>query len=252
MGALRDRLTSLYVVGKEVEFDLDDGDEPVKIWVQKLNPIQKEAVIRQANSKRQSVLALKKRPENDESVKPYIDEIINTFNERELMIEFLEAEDIQNAIAKIEEEVSHRSEWEEDGYLLGLQDAWEGGLKETWLVDKDDVEAVRVYEEVKRWADQVEEEMSHIRKQIHRDYDNVPDEELTRQLMMRAIEVQADIKWLEIYRRGEIQYAVREPSDHTTLVFDSYADIENLQPQVFDKIYEEYQKLIVSPVEGKD
>lgn len=253
-GLLKEKLTRLYVVGKEVTFDteLAEGEEPITVWVQKLNPIQKEAVVRRANGKRQSVLTLKKRGIIDDEVQPFINEVTNNFAERDMMIEFLEAEKVNEIRAKAEEELSHLPEWEEEDYLQGLRDSWEDSLQRTWLIDNEDPEARRVYDELTRFSEQVEEKIASQRRQIHEDYDDMDDEEIVKRLVDKAIEVQADLRWVEVLRRSEIQYAVRDPEDHTKLIFDAYEDIEELQSETFEALYQAYTDLNVEPREGKD
>ena len=251
---LRKKLASLYVVGKEVTFTDADTGEEITVWIQKLSPVQKEAILRRANAKRQSILAIKKRPDSDESVKPFVDDVLNSYDDRDLMIEFLQAEELANTQQKKEAEIAAKSEWNDEGYLEGLQDAWEGelNLRDVWLKDQDDPEASRVKDELTRFADQVEEAMAPVRQRIHRDYDDYSDEELVKMLRDKAIEVQADLKWLELYRRGEIQHAVRDPEDHTKLVFESPDDLDVLQAQVLETLFETYKDISVDTNQGKD
>ena len=254
---LKRRLAALYVVGEEVSFDDPDGGKPITVWLQKLNTVEKDKVVRKANAQRQAVLTLKKRPQSDGDVKPFVDEVVNNFNERDLMIEFLEAEDINNLRNKKEAEIAASSEWSDESYLEGLVDAWDGqdgeaGLRDVWIHEPDDPEAQRVYNELDRFAKQVEKEMEKPLKRIHDDYLETSDEELSQLLVNKAIEVQADMRWIEVYRRAELVYAVRDPEDHTVRIFDSFEDIGGLQPEVFNDLSAAYRELTVEPAEGKE
>ena len=250
---LRQKLSSLYVVGKDVEFEDSDGNR-FSVWLQKLSPIQKEAVVRRANARRQAVLAVKRRPQQDESVKPFVDQVLADFSERDLMIEFLEAEDINNEREKREAEIAANDEWSKDGYLDGLLDAWEGDLnyKDAWIADPNAPEPKRVKEELSRFADEVEKAMETARRRIHRDYEDISDDELVEKLVEKAIDVQADIRWLETFRRGELQMSVRYPDDHNELVFKEYEDLENLQSEVLEALFAAYGEIQVNISEGKE
>lgn len=245
--SLKKDLLDLYVTGKNVE--LDNG---IVVWLQKLNPVQKSTVLRKANSSRQSVLTLKKLSDDHPDVKPYVDEVVNNWEDPQEIIDFLVADEVSDFQAKKEAEVAERDEWSEGGYLEGLKDAWEDSMKDRWLENNEDPEARRVYEAIKKFSDEVDAEVEPRREGIREGYLRRDVDELQRLIVDRAVEVQADLKWLEDYKKWQLLYAVRVPEDHAVRVFDDINEIEELQLEVIDRLYSEYNELVVQVGEGKD
>lgn len=242
------RLTDLYVVGKEVVLSDDQGD--IVVWIQKLNPIQQEQAFSRANAERAKVLSVRRLPSDHEDRLPYEAEADSIADDRDMMIELLAAEEIHRARQSVESELAHEEEWEKDGYLDGLREAWENGAKERYHYG--DIEAVRVFNELKRFTDTVEELVQPHIKRIKKDYASKTDDALRKQVVDQLIERDADARWLNEYRRCQVWLSVREPTDHRQLYFKSREEVDLLEVPTLAALIREYTNLEVEPIEGKD
>jgi hypothetical protein len=248
------RLADLYVVGKELAVAGPDGNEEVTVWIQKLNPIQQEQAFGRAAAERAKVLTLKNvEPTHDDRVtfEAQADEIAQ---DRDTMIDMLSAKEIGEAEQACEAEVSEEDEWSKDGYLLGLQEAWDNGARVDYLDDSSPnyKEARRVFDELKRFAAQVEKAVEGHKKRIRKDFAGTSDEALRKRIVDQLIEAEADLRWLTEYRRSQVWLSVREPTDHRALYFPERKDVDDLSIEVLVQLIAAYQNLEVDPMTGKD
>lgn len=246
------RLADLYVVGREVTIEDPQGD--VTVWVQKLNPIQQEQAFGRAAAQRAKVLSIKKLSPTDEDRLPFETQADEVASDRDTMIDMLSAVEISQAEQSCEAEAAEEDEWANDGYLQGLQQAWEDGAKDAYLDPGDPgyKEARRVFDELKRFANQVDKAVEGHKKRIRKEFASVTDAELRKRIVDQLIEAEADLKWLTEYRRSQVWLSVREPQDHRKLYFENRSDVDDLAIEVLVRLINEYQSLEVDPVAGKD
>jgi hypothetical protein len=254
------KLGDLYVKGTEVIFDDGEIDEetgqpfpPIAVWLQKLNPVQQDQAATRASAERARVLAIARLPEDHPEKRVFYDELAALAPTTNDMIEQLIAEDISKAVQSAEAEVAAREEWDEDGYLAGLQEAWELGarLEMHDPEHENHAEARRVYDELKKYADQVEEIVESERKRLQRDFAGKSDETLQKRCVDKLIRTHADRRWLMEYRKSELWLATRQPESKRDLYFESRADVDDLSIEVFAQLINEYSNLLVPPTEGK-
>lgn len=244
------RLTDLYIVGKELSID-DGSDDPIVVWIQKLNPIENEYALREANKSRAALLALKKADDDDPELDVYWSQLeADLASDVNPVDVFVAREEVKIRAAK-EDQVAYEDEWSEDNYLQGLKDAWEGGLKETYALDNSDPEALRVWNELKRFDALVEEKVQGELRHVRRDYEQADPDWVRREYVNKIIERDADVNWVTTYRRNEIRYAVREPDNHKEYYFADADEVAQLAVEIFKQLVQEYQELIVDPLEGK-
>lgn len=241
------RLADLYVVGKEVT--LDDGDGPVTIWMQKLNPVDHESALRNANAVRARVLAARKDHDSLDYVTLRSD--VEDQSRDELLM-FLSFDAVQTRSEAIEAELAAENEWSDSNYLQGLMDSWQGGLKDVYAADPENADAKHVHDEMDRWATLLQDRIEAEREGIVRDLDLKTDEELQDQVLERTLRVNADMSWLAEYHRCEVWLSVRDPEHHKQKYFARREDVDDLPQEVLLVLISEYRDLTVEPTEGKD
>ena len=243
------RLTDLYVTGKEIT--IEDSIGEIVVWMQKLNPVQREQAFAKSNSARAKVLTVKGLADDDPDKAQYIVQANAFSQDKDTVIDMLAAEEVTRAEQACEAEVSEQEEWTKDEYLTGLQDSWEDGIKDRFL-DKDDKEAQRVFLELKRFADQVEKATIPHKKSIRKGYAHKTDFELGKELVNKLIDSEGDMAWITEYRRCQVWLATREPTDHRKLYFVDRKEVDDLQAEVLINLIQEYANLEVEPQVGKE
>lgn len=244
------KLGDLFVRGAEVT--VDDGDDSVTVWVQKLNPLQQEKALRRANGARAKVLSVRKLPDDDLEKLSFHYEAQDITEDRESMIDYLLGEKLASIYAVREAELAAQDEWSEDNYIQGLNDAWHDGLKDDYAVDPEDPEAKRVFGELKRFADKVEEEVQKERDNLAKDYDGKTDEEMAELVFDHVIEAAADLEWLKEFRKSEIFFAVRHADNHNKPYFERREEVDDLEMDTFAALAQAFQDIKVDVIEGKD
>lgn len=246
------KLSDLYVLGAEVEIDDGSGQEPVKVWVQKLTPLQQEKTLRRANGARSSVLSARNLPADSEERLVYQHELEEISKDRDAMIDYLISDKLGLIYQVEESRLAEEDEWKKDGYLQGLSDAWNDTLKDRYAVDPEDDEARRNFEEQKRFAEIVEKAVEGERKSLVKDYSEKTDEQLEAEVLDKVLESAADLEWLKEYRRCEVWFFTRELDDHNALYFESRDEVDELALETFGALLTAYNDLRVDVIEGKD
>ena len=252
----RRRLTDLYVVGKELSFnDVQDEDgEPIKVWLSKLSPVQQRDAADNATGARAKLLALKQNPDSDpRQVAVFVEQLEDLgVKDRESKIEFLMAPKLAEARASAEARIGSEGKWAEDDYLNALQKAWNDGLNEKFATNSDDEEAKRVYDELVKFTEEVNDAVDEDRENIALEFTHFSDDELSKKVLERAIDAEADFAWVNEFSRWQAFYAVREIDDHKQQYFVDRQEIDELDAKILNEILTEYNKMTVDPTEGKD
>lgn len=257
----RRRLTDLYMIGKELtfndSFDDDDGEssgeDAVVVWLNKLSPIEQRDSADQATKARAGVLALKNSPSLAPERLLYEDQIYDLgLDTRALQVEFLATPKIQEGEQSNEERLAAEPEWADDQYLTSLREAWSDSLYEKWVEDPEDPEAKKVYDELKRFTNEVAAATEDERENILAEYEHVSDEEIFKDTVDKIIESEADFAWMNEFACWQVFYAVREPSDHKRRYFESREEVGCLDNRILSEIVREYREMTVDGVEGKD
>lgn len=254
MPVKRRRLSDLYVIGRPVNVGADT-DEPVEVWLQKINPVQHEDALRRSNAARTRTRTYGKDRNSDD----YLEAVANVkdFASREVLIDLAIAEELRLRRSRIEAEISAESEWADDDYLQGLVDAWEGsegnpGLKERWVEDPDDPETLRVHTEIERFDERVKALVDVENEALRRDFENIDEAVLLDKAVARVMEQRAVNAFVVEYENWQLYYAVREPEAHATLYFLSIDEVRSLEEQTKEILLINYRELAVEQTEGKD
>jgi hypothetical protein len=244
--AKKRRLSDLYRRGKEVTFDDGEG-APIVVYLKKLNDIDHGRAVRRANAARSRVLC-----RTDEFSEIYDSVTAEIFDLTvEDLVDELTNDDVARKNAVIEAQHAALEEWADESYLQGLQDSWEEDLYAVWVKDPEDPEAKRVFEELKRFAAEVDEELEAYGAQMRADWESKSEEALREEVIQRRIKQLGDVAWLQEFRRCEVWLSLYE-ADKTTRYFQARDEVDDLSPAVLIRLVREYQEIAVDPLEGKD
>lgn len=246
----RRRLTDLYVLGKSLELNDDTGDEPIEVWISKINPLENREAGDKASAARAAFLSAKFAPDNDPDRIVYLDQL-NDFRDRDQMVEFLAYPKIQESKQSHEAELASEDRWAKDNYYNSLVEAWNGGVAAKYEEDPKDPEAKKVFSELTKYANEVEKRVDSDKVDILSSYDIKTDEEIRREVIDRLIETDSDYAWLAELRKWQVYYAVREPEDHKRRYFFDKGEVDALDPQILGELVRAFVDLQVEATEGK-
>jgi len=245
----RERLKKLYEVGKPVTFTDDEGE--FSVWLQKITPFQEKQAIESSYAPRAATLALLKN-EDDPARLAFMDTLEQWgLDDKEAQVNFLITPDVQKAERSIQLEIASHKEWADDDYLISLQAAWNEGLDEKFALDPEDIEASRVFAELKRYTEEVEFQLQEEREVLF-DVKNAKSEEsLLRDVLRMLVEHQAGQDQMAEYHKWEIYFATRLEEDHNEFFFQNRQEVDEW-PELYSRLLEEYIKMTVDSIEGKD
>lgn len=243
------RLEDLYVVGREVTIDDGRGD-PVVVWMQKLNPVELNSVMRIANATRARIRSVRSDKNSDEYMSMWLD--VLEWERKEDLIEYLVAESLMRIQERHEAELAAEEEWSEDNYLQGLRDAWEDGLRERHMTEPEDPEVRRVLAELERFSKEADERAADDIAAARAELAELPVEVLQERALDRVINYRSNAAWLEEFHRAELLYGIRQVENHKAYYFTSRAQLDQLTGEVLSALFAEYSQLSVDVTEGKD
>lgn len=257
MATKKRRLGDLYITGREFTVNDESGLEPVTVWLQKLNAIEAEHCLRRAGAARSRVFMKCRDKESLEFQDIYSDMI---GFERDTLVGLVIREQVAEAVSSAEAELAAEDEWSKDGYLQGLRDAWVGedgaeGLSRAY----EDGEISEQYDEAKRTLDELTRFSTSAQKRadvrieaIKRDYATTSLDELRERAVEQNIGTRADSAWFTEYRRSQLFYGAREVDNHAKRYFEKREEVDQLAAPLLEQLYNEFEDLMVSVVEGKD
>lgn len=244
--AKRRKLTDLY--RREEVITLDDGKgEPVTVLIRKMSPVDYERAYRKANALRATILTVN----NEES--DYYQSTKNEIVEmdREALIEYLSNAGTAKELPVIEGEIAGGDKWNKDEYIVGLMDAWEGGLQDKYNEDPEDEEAKAVFEKMKEYQEEVEAAIMDHAESLKAGFEYQSDEELQNLATRDMLKLNADLAWMNEFRRWEIFLSCYDPETKNH-VFGERAEIDELAPETLNAIAQKIEELVVDSTEGKD
>jgi hypothetical protein len=251
----RRRLGDLYARGKEVPID-DGSDDPVVVWIQKLNEVERDAVLRRANATMAQYMIDSDNEQSETfkstygSVRDYLD--------RDAMVEVIIGEDISKARRRVEAVmIADETGWGKNGYIQGLADIWTGdddnpGLAARWAEDPADPEAARVKTELDRYNEELEATVAGEVTLLTHEWDNTPLDELVRLTAHELLKRRGEEVFMTEWSRQQIYDCVREPTDHHKRYFGSVAEIDDLDDRVRKALSDHSAALFVGVTEGKE
>lgn len=252
---IRRRLSDLYVRGKELEVNDGEG-EPVKVWLAKLNELDRESAARRANAAKARYM-IDSDDEEGETFQAAYGEV-REIAERDELVAFLIADEIAKARRRIEaERMADEETWAKDDYLQGLFDAWFGdddtpGLDKVQEEDPDDPEATRVWDELQRFQAEIQDELRIESERLVKDWEEVDIDKIRRKAAHRLIELRANDEFLREFQRQQIFFSVRDPAIRRQRYFQTVHEADDLDDELRQYLLSQYDALMVDRAEGKD
>lgn len=251
----RRRLSDLYVRGREVEVD-DGTGEPVVIWLQKMNELDRDAVLRRANTAK-ARYRLEAQQEEDELFVATLTSV-RDFLDRDGQLAIACADELGKARQRIEEQMIHDEDgWGKDNKIQTLIDAWTGtddtpGLAAAFAEDENDPEAVRVKEEIEAYEEDLNRAVELEHERIQLEWASVSDGDVALAATREVLNRKADEEFMREWSRQQIFHCVRYPDDHHKRYFGTLAEVDDLHDKVRQFLDDQCNDLFVSPAEGKD
>lgn len=250
----RRRLSDLYVRGTEVTVD-DGAEEPVTVWLQKINGVDRESCLRRSHAAKARYL-LDADHEDSETFQAIYSQI-RGITDREVLIGLIVSEDLSRYGQRVEAEKTADEEgWGKDGYVQGLVDAWVGddespGLAAMKLEDPDDPEVQRVDAELQRFEKEVRDEVDDYHKRLLADWVDASEDKIWIEATKRMITIRSREVLTKEFDRQQVFFSVRDPDDHSRRYFGTLTEVDDLDPTIFERLLTAYNKLMVDPIEGK-
>lgn len=277
---VRRHASDLFVVGRPVVLPNDDPEQPpVTVWLQKLSPLDFQAVHRKANAAKAPILNAKLDRDSEE-YQSILAQALETITDEEQARQFLAGDHLMTQTSVIAAQVEHAKadepdedgnddgEWLKDGYLQGLMDAWADGLDRVYAEDAEDPEAKRVLAEIARFNAQIDERLTDERDDFLDTLANVPYEDLLHRCVELYIDTKAAQLYLDTQFRARIWCATRDcegvdpdrpgkclcrgSQKHRDPHFESLDQVRALPMIVFKALHDAYEEMSVDVVEGKD
>ncbi len=269
-------LRDLHVTGRPER--IGDGDSVVYLYVKKLNKMDMQRAVRKAGAARARHLAVLSDEDSDE----YLDIWQQVHDlDRDTVTTYVIGEELAKARQSAEAELElgedadgETTEWGKDGYLQGLLDSWRGdettdGLEAVYAEDPEDTEAIRVFAELTRFADKVDELVAAQEADIRARHEDVPLDELRRRAVKTFAESKANGAWLDEFEKARLWLGVRRPCEECTVVadesrseqhggahperfFETRAEVDELEDETLGQLVDAYHAVSVDVTEGKD
>lgn len=252
MPPTRRRLSDLYVLGTDLAIG-DDNEvdtEPVRVWVQKLNPLEQQTAVRRAGAERAKQLAFVTNDTSDE-YQAALGDVIE-FSDHDTLIDIAIRTDVLAANMKAEAETSGDERWSKDDYLTGLVTIWQEELSDRWIENPEDPEACRVKKELEDFDKIVEDATEAARIQLRKDYALTPIEDLRKLAVEALLEQRATQAFIGEFEVQQILFSIRFPEDHGVYYFQERLEVLGLDARVRSRLVEAYNLLSVDSQEGKD
>ena len=234
MTLARKKLDDLFRVGKEYDIAPDGASEPFMVYVRKLGPTQQTTSARQANSARMEFY-LDARNEESGYHRTLVAQVAEI--DLENKIRQLAMTEIAEDRQKLEQEISGRPEWSEDGKLQTLVDMWEDGLMKDWLMGEEErsEESVRVFEEMKKFTDEVDQRLQALLDIEMKKIEEKGEDWIDKKMISSQIEFDANAEWIKMFRMHQIMFGTRD-IDTGEQIWDSIDQIEDLAAELFGKL----------------
>lgn len=251
-------LADLYVRGQEKVFDDgkavdDDGNPvpaPITVYVRKPNGVDVDKARRAGNAARARVMSLRAQSDSDDYL-AIVGSVYET-GDPETLIGYLLGPE-ESKVRQIKEaEVGAAEEWSTDDYLTGLRTSWLEEVAEIFVTDATDVEANRIFAELKRFEVQVEEKVTVEMADKRADLAPLSLTELWDKTAEEILKQAANLAWLKAYRRVLVWLSVRDRSNHSKRYFAEQHLVDELDDKVYGELVDLIEELQVDPLEGKD
>lgn len=244
----REQVKRLYEVGREIPLT-----DEITLWVKKLTPAEDKEAISHSYGPRAKILSLLGASKDDSGLLEFIDTMESLgLGEREAQVNFLIAQDVQKAMQSQEYKIAAEKEWSENDYLITLQAAWNDGIQDRYNLDNEDEEAARIFNELKRYTEQVQKAVERDREDLYDRMNDKSDAELQDKILKLFIEHAAGNAQMVEYHAWCIYLATRLKDDHSVKFFESRDEVDTYGEEFYEKLLQTYLELTIDSLEGKD
>lgn len=247
------RLTDLYHRGKTVRINDDSDNDPIEIYLSKVNDLENKRCIEKASASRAKFLVLqndKGNPERD----LYLDQLNALgLDNVDSLVGIVSAPKMAEEEASIQSRIEHDEDtWGKDNLLESLREAWRDGAEEDFRSDEPSKDSKRIHDQLEKFDKEVAEEIEVVRQEVEDAYRLQPMSELLEEAVDRLLEIEGSNSWMSEYYAWRLFYAVRETDDHDARYFETREEIDTLDSKILERLIAEYKELEISGVEGKD
>ena len=247
------RLGDFWRIGKEVTFEdpQEEGTE-LKLWVQKLSPAEEKIAVTKARPAKAVVAAIKRLPEDSDEKFYYYDQLdSDRFSTLRKKQEYIVANDVAEFASSAQEELAASDEWAKEDYLVGLNAAWNDGLKEKYALDPEDEEASRVYKELERFTQEVDESVAQRENELIYEIQDLSEEEIDKKVVRKLIEDESVSEMFNEFRNQQLYLATRYNDKRDERYFESADEVAVLPFEPKVKLLAAYMEVDMSGIEGK-
>lgn len=250
----RKHLSDLYRRGIDWTVEDEFTGDSVEVYIKKLNPLETKEAREKGNAARARVLMRRNDRESEEWLNAYsevFDMSVETRVDKCITLEAMQ----KRAQVEAELAMADDSEWAKDDYLEGLREAWED-LKNIFvdpeIPDDEKKEAQGVYDELNRFADEVDKVVEIELKALRQPFEHLGEEALIEKAVAAVFEETAYLAWMEKYYYYRTFFSTREREDHKKKTFSSVREVEELEPEVYQQLVKGYKEVELNDLEVKD
>lgn len=246
------RLTDLYTLGKTIVINDDQDDDPIEVYISKVTDLESKTCVEKSAAARAKYVLMvndKTSPERD----IFIDQLeANDLSDKDSLIEIVIATKIQESEQSHESRIASEDPWAENNLLISLRQAWVDGLEDRYAEDPEDVDAKRVYDELLKFAREVQEAVEDDRENFKMAFEARPYVDILDEAIDQLIEMEGNGVWVDQFQRWRTFYSVKEVGNKHQRYFESKDEVDRLDNRILRRLIDEYDSLAVSAMEGKD
>lgn len=260
-------LADLYVIGMPVVLSTGNADSDITIWMQKLNAVENEKAVRIANAERARVILAQEDVTADAYAEVWGQ--VETYD-FEAAVDFILRPQFVALAQKIEARLMTEEPWSKDGFIQGIFDAWEAGLKDDYIKQEnpgDNEDAQRAFDKLQEFRDIVNHELEQEQENLRSNMlDSLDHAEAKDQLAVMLFEMAADMAWMDAFQKAQVLFSCRimaEDGSHREYLFETAAakelpvagsikEIDELQDTTRLILFASFRSMTVEVTVGKD
>lgn len=256
------RLEDLFKRGRPVTITDPKTEKTAVVYVAKLSRPQRIEATKRADAVRARIISLRNHTDSDDYMA--IKNGVYEMDDRDQLVALIIGEDVAKLRIVTQAEIEHDEKWSEDNYLSGLQRDWSETMAERFGEDSEDSEARRVYEELNRFLDEVQDAVSQQIDSLRGEYTDKTIEELQELAMPAMLDEAANTAWSEEYERCGVWQAtykaVRRGEDEDgnpiygqgDRYFKHRHQVDEIDDEVYLPLHHALREITVGGYEGKD
>ena len=221
------------------------SNDDVIVWVTPPSPLQREEVVRAAQSARARIVLLAKK-ENDDSYESLLSSSFVEEMETENLIDYVLEGEMQEFRPRAMREVLGRKEWEDFSALQDSMREWEElgqpeGPEWDALIERDEEYGKQIQSRMKEMLDDTRDALKLL-----------PDAELRKRAKKRHQDAVGNQSFMEAYERNMLFFACRDDENKKELFFESIQELMSQEEFVQVALANTLAKHISDPKQAKN